>query len=63
MSGVNAGEGVVISRTRTGNENLFPLDAANGRWFIVQTNYDRNVPDPKNDSRRLPAEHRLEEIG
>lgn len=30
---------------------------------MVQTNYDRDQPDPKKDERRIPAEKRLEERG
>jgi len=35
ISGVESGQGVVVSRTRKGNENIYPLDIANGRWFVV----------------------------
>jgi len=32
-------------------------------WFLVQTNYDRDHPDPKHDYRRIPAENKLKERG
>jgi len=63
LSGVQSNEGVVLSRNRNGDQNIYPLDVPSGRWFIVQTNYDRNTPDPVNDTRRIPAEKRLESIG
>jgi acid ceramidase/N-acylethanolamine-hydrolysing acid amidase len=30
---------------------------------LVQTNYDRDIPDPKDDLRRTPAENRLRKVG
>lgn len=32
-------------------------------WFLVQTNYDRDQPDPFHDPRRVPVENRLREYG
>ena len=32
-------------------------------WFLVQTNYDRDGPDPVHDPRRIPVEHKLAEWG
>jgi acid ceramidase/N-acylethanolamine-hydrolysing acid amidase len=32
-------------------------------WFLVQTNYDRNDPDPVHDLRRTPAEAKLQKRG
>ena len=32
-------------------------------WFLVQTNYDRDIPDPMHDPRRIPVEQRLRERG
>lgn len=34
----------------------------NGKSFIVQTNYDREVPDPVDDSRRIPAETKMDAL-
>jgi hypothetical protein len=33
------------------------------RWFLVQTNYDRDQQDPKIDERRIPAEKRVGQKG
>ncbi len=51
VSGVNAGEGVVISRNRTGAANVWPLwSSANntgpGSWYVLQTNYDHTKGAP-----------------
>jgi len=32
-------------------------------WFIVQTNYDRDLPDPSDDYRRVPTENLLNSMG
>ncbi len=28
-------------------------------WFLIQTNYDRDQPDPIHDPRRVPVELRV----
>ena len=33
------------------------------QWFIVQTNYDRDAPEPVWDPRRVPVEKRMHERG
>ena len=33
------------------------------KWFLVQTNYDRDQPDPIHDPRRIPAEDRIKQNG
>ena len=32
-------------------------------WFLVQTNYDTDQPDPENDQRRIPVELKLSQRG
>jgi len=32
-------------------------------WFLVQTNYDRDQPDPLHDPRRIQVEKRMRERG
>ena len=37
------GEGIVITRNRTGAANLWPLASSSsgpGSWYVLQTNYD-----------------------
>ncbi len=28
-------------------------------WFLIQTNYDRDYPDPLHDPRRVPVEKKM----
>jgi len=64
VSGVNKNEGVVITRDRRGVYNVSQIDFdSQDQWFLVQTNYDRDVPDPTSDFRRVPAEQRMRSIG
>lgn len=64
VSGMKENEGVVITRDRRGIANVSQINVDDpDQWFIVQTNYDRDLPDPKNDYRRVPAEKRMRDIG
>ena len=63
LGGVNYNEGVVISRTNRFIQNMTILNNNTDGWFVVQTNYDRNIPDPDFDKRRIPAENRIKNIG
>ena len=64
-SGVNGNEGAVITRHRNSVHDIYTLDdaAKDGRKFLVQTNYDRDIPDPERDQRRIPAEKRMDSLG
>ena len=62
VSGRN--EGYVLSRDiEIKNSSTDYLDVEKGIWFLVQTNYDRNLTDPKYDSRRAPVEDKLNHLG
>ena len=61
VSGLKENEGIVIEKDNNGVHASYTLNATN--WFIVQTNYDRNVPDPTQDYRRIPAENKLKARG
>ncbi len=63
VSGVKSNEGAVITMGRDGLYDLTTLNVENGTWFLVQTNYDRDLPDPKSDNRRVAAEQRVNTIG
>jgi hypothetical protein len=65
ISGINADEGLVITRNRANVHNIISIqDAANdNKSYIVQTNYDREVPDPEDDYRRIPAEQKMTALG
>jgi len=51
VSGV--GKGIVIERDYKGPHAYYELSEDN--WFIVQTNYDRDAPEPIWDPRRIPV--------
>lgn len=63
VGGVQAGEGVVITRDRTGPADIWPLDPINGGWYRVETNFDHWRPPPKRDHRREIANKALNATG
>lgn len=65
VSGLNSDEGTVITRTRDGVHNITTMADATSqnKPYIVQTNYDRELPDPEEDYRRVPAEQKLDAMG
>ncbi|KAG7493811.1 N-acylethanolamine-hydrolyzing acid amidase [Solea senegalensis] len=63
VGGVRAGEGVVITRDRTGPADIWPLDPLNGRWYRVETNFDHWLPPPTRDHRREIANKALNATG
>ena len=44
ISGAAPGEGCVITRNMTGADDVWCLDAASGRWYVLETNYDHWKP-------------------
>uniref|UniRef100_A0A671RL84 N-acylethanolamine-hydrolyzing acid amidase n=1 Tax=Sinocyclocheilus anshuiensis TaxID=1608454 RepID=A0A671RL84_9TELE len=63
LGGVHAGEGVVITRDRSGSADIWPLDPLHGNWYRVETNYDHWLPAPKQDDRRDVAMKALNATG
>lgn len=64
ISGIGKNEGIIITRDRNKAVNISVInEELENEWFLVQTNYDRNQPDPEKDLRRLPAEKKIKEIG
>lgn len=61
LSGVESDEGCVIERDTEAVHAYYELSEA--QWFLVQTNYDRDYPDPLHDPRRIPVEKKLRERG
>lgn len=55
VGGTGSKQGAVITRDRIGAVDLWFIDAFNGRWFLVETNYDHWVTPPASDNRRDPA--------
>ncbi len=61
VSGVEKNQGMVIERDADHTHAYYELSEE--RWFLVQTNYDRDQPDPVHDPRRIPTERKLEDRG
>lgn len=55
LGGNQSGEGCVITRDRTQSLDVYELDPKQGRWYVVQTNYDRWKNPFFLDDRRTPA--------
>uniref|UniRef100_A0A8C5L559 Acid ceramidase n=2 Tax=Jaculus jaculus TaxID=51337 RepID=A0A8C5L559_JACJA len=55
LGGNQSGEGCVITRERKASLDVYELDAKHGRWYAVQTNYDRWKNTLFLDDRRTPA--------
>ena len=60
IAGTNSNDGCVVERSATEVHNITCLDP--NTWFLVQTNYDRNLPDPSGDARRTFAESYLNNL-
>jgi len=52
---------MVIERGVNGTHAAYEL--SDDIWFLVQTNYDRDQPEPVYDQRRIPMERRVRERG
>lgn len=63
LGGVKQGEGVVITRDRTGAVNRNRLDIKSGKWFVLETNYDPWTTPPPNDDRRDPGIKLMNQVG
>ncbi|KAM7328692.1 acid ceramidase isoform X2 [Alexandromys fortis] len=55
LGGNQSGEGCVITRERREALDVYELDPKHGRWYVVQTNYDRWKNTLFIDDRRTPA--------
>uniref|UniRef100_A0AC11C581 N-acylsphingosine amidohydrolase 1 n=1 Tax=Ovis aries TaxID=9940 RepID=A0AC11C581_SHEEP len=55
VGGNQSGEGCVITRDRKQSLDVYELDPKQGRWYVVQTNYDRWKNPFFLDDRRTPA--------
>ncbi|KAL4435714.1 hypothetical protein ABPG74_018265 [Tetrahymena malaccensis] len=60
VSGPGINDGVVIERNYDSIHGFYQLNETTS--FLVQTNYDRDIPDPWYDRRRIPAQERLEKL-
>lgn len=55
LGGNKSGEGCVITRERKGALDVYELAAKQGRWYVVETNYDRWKNPLFLDDRRTPT--------
>lgn len=55
------GQGAIITRNRLDTQNVWSLGPDN--WFVLVSNYDPWLPDPKRDPRRTVAENELKRLG
>ena len=63
VGGVSGNEGAVITHNRSNAIDVWRLDDTNGRWFILETNYDHWMPPPDRDNRRDPANYMMNTTG
>ena len=61
VAGVSGNEATVIERDTDQVHAAYSL--TDSTWFLVQTNYDRDQPEPIHDPRRIPVENKLKERG
>ena len=62
ISGAAPGEGCVITRNMTGADDVWCLDVPNGRWYVLETNYDHWKPVIPSHSRLAPAPTRAAQV-
>ncbi|XP_069487659.1 acid ceramidase [Ambystoma mexicanum] len=55
LGGNQSGEGCVITRARASCLDVWELDIKQGRWYVLETNYDRWKAPLFIDDRRTPA--------
>ena len=63
VGGTQPGEGVVITRGRWSTVDLWWLKPKQGRWYLVETNYDHWTSPPSFDKRRAAAETAMNHTG
>jgi len=66
VSGINKGEGCVITRNRTQAVDVWNLDSAQsgpGSWFVLMTNYDHDKKAPWFDNRMEAGYKDMEAMG
>jgi len=62
IAGASPGQGAVISRNRTGADDVWVLNSPS-RWYEVETNYDHWQEAPWFDDRVDPANHAMDAMG
>eukprot|EP01125_Pyxidicula_operculata_P010616 TRINITY_DN3496_c0_g3_i1.p1 TRINITY_DN3496_c0_g3~~TRINITY_DN3496_c0_g3_i1.p1 ORF type:complete len:364 (-),score=46.86 TRINITY_DN3496_c0_g3_i1:59-1102(-) len=61
VNGAKEGEGSVITRDRMWAADVWNIDVAAGRWYLVETNYDHWKP--AGDNRRKTAQDKMNSFG
>ena len=61
IGGISQNQGCVVERDEDTVHNKYCL--TDTVWYLVQTNYDRDQPDPASDCRRGPAEQKMDTLG
>jgi len=55
IAGTEKGQGAVITKFRDSVENVSTIDVDAGKWYVAQTNFRRDIPDPTWDDRETAA--------
>jgi N-acylethanolamine-hydrolysing acid amidase len=63
VAGAKPGQGTVITKFHNSVQNQTSLSAETGRWYVAQSNYKGDIPDPANDNRATAARDFLNAIG
>ncbi|XP_072019536.1 N-acylethanolamine-hydrolyzing acid amidase-like [Amphiura filiformis] len=63
IAGIRPDEGAVITRDHAKALDVWMLDEPNGRWYLLETNYDHWEPPPKDDDRRDPGNKAMLAVG
>lgn len=63
VGGVSAGQGAVITRMRNYPQNIWKINVAEGRWYVLETNYPHWKPDPPSDDRATVAKQQMDLMG
>lgn len=63
IGGTYSKGGCIIERSADKVHSKTCLGSKHDDWFLVQTNYDRDLPDPSDDRRRTPVEQRISQNG
>jgi len=63
VAGTKPGQGTVITKYRNNVQNQTSLSAETGKWYVAQSNYRGDIPDPVYDNRATAARDFLNAIG
>jgi N-acylethanolamine-hydrolysing acid amidase len=63
VAGAKPGQGTVITKYRNSVQNQTSLSFETGKWYVAQSNYRGDIPDPANDNRATAARDFLNAVG